>query len=95
MSKVKVEDIARVIVHWSESELINDRLGCDDNSDIEKELSVIDLEILIDDAANAINSGYDKISITIIMKSGIVWANQSKFHLTKNDNLFSLLNKGQ
>lgn len=95
MSRIKVEDIARVIVHWSESDVINERLGCDDNYDIEKEISVVDLEMLIEDAAEAISSGYDKTSMTIVMKSGLVWANNSKFHITKGDTLYLLLNKGQ
>ena len=95
MSKIKIEDIAKVIIHWSESFLINDTLGCDDNDDIEKEISVTDLETLVVDAAKDISSGYDKTSMTIIMKSGLVWANNSKFHITKGDTLYSLLNKGQ
>ena len=95
MSKIKIEDIGKVIIHWSESFLINDKLGCDDNDDIEKEISVNDLEKLIVDAAKDISSGYDKTSMTIIMKSGLVWASNSKFHITKGDTLYSLLNKGQ
>lgn len=95
MSKIKIEDIEKVIIHWSESYLINDILGCDDNDDIEKEISVVDLEKLITDAANDISSGYDKTSMTITMKDGLVWADNSKFHITKGDTLYSLLNKGQ
>ena len=57
MSKIKIEDIEKVIIHWSESFLINDTLGCDDNDDIEKEISVTDLEALIVDAAKDISSG--------------------------------------
>jgi len=95
MSKVKIEEIARVIVHWSESELINDRLGCDEFSDIEKEVSVVDLEILISEASKLICCGYDKASLTVVLKSGLVWAKESKFYITKGDTLESLLNKGQ
>lgn len=62
---MKLEDIKSVKVHWSESELINNAIGCDDSGDIEKEITPIEADKLIKDAAKTIRSGYDKTFMTI------------------------------
>lgn len=92
----KLEDIDSVIVHWSESNLINDELGSDENSDIEKTVDPIVLDDLIKRAAKLVGGGYDKTSMSVKLKNGLQWADSCKFYLNSNDSgLLYLLNKGE
>jgi len=92
----KLEDIESIIVHWSESTLINDELGRDDNDDIEKQVDPVAFDDLIRRAAKKVGGGYDKTSLSVKLKSGLQWCEQSKFYLNQNDSgLMNLLNKGE
>ena len=97
MSRIKkIEDIDSIIIHWSESIVINVELGCDDNSDIEKEVTPEKAEALIRKASTNISAGYDKTSMTVKLKDGSVWATESKFYICRGDSdLLSVLNKGE
>lgn len=92
----KLEDIESIIVHWSESNLINDELGCDDNCDIEKQVDPAAFDDLIRRAAKKVGVGYDKTSLSVKLKIGLQWCEQSKFYLNQKDSgLMSMLNKGE
>lgn len=83
---MKIESIKQVYVHWSESGLINDALGCDENCDINKWISPAKADDLIIDAAKQVNSGYDKIVLTIDFHGEIPsgdWQ-YNKFCITKS-----------
>ena len=97
MSKIKdLNDIETIIVHWSESNHINNVLGCDENSDIEKEVDVFTFDSIIQQAAKEVGSGYDKTSLTVKLKSGLQWCRFSKFYLTTDKvDLMGMLNAGQ
>ena len=92
-----LDDIEKIIVHWSESGYINDELGCDDNSDIEKQVNVLILDELIKSASELISGGYDKTSLSIKLKNGLQWCAESKFYITSSNNntLLKLLNAGE
>ena len=94
MSKIKdIGEIESVIVHWSESNVINDELGCNDDCDIEKEVSPQVLDKIIERAAKGVKGGYGKTSLTIKLKSGAVWAEHHKFYLHGGDRgLLSMIN---
>lgn len=97
MSKIdSIDDIETIIVHWSENVLINDEMGCDDNCDINKDIEPRKLDELLARAVKQVNGGYDKTSLTVKLKSGVVWAKESKFYLNREDcGLMSLLLRGQ
>ena len=97
MSKIKsIDDIENIKVHWSESNLINDELGCDDNCDIEKNISPVEFDDLITRAAKKVGGGYDKTSLSVKLKNGTQWCSNSKFYLNAQDScLLDLLNKGE
>lgn len=94
MSKIKsLNDIWSIKVHWSESNLINKELGCDDNSDIEKFVEVERLDKLIKEASGMVGQGYDKTMMTVKLITGLIWADEQKFYLTGvKDSLLKLLN---
>ena len=97
MAKIEnLNDIEEIIVHWSESTHINDALGCDEDGDIEKKVDVFAFDKMVEMASKSVGSGYDKTSLTVKMKSGLLWASESKFYLTRNeDSLLGLLNKSE
>lgn len=97
MSKIKdLGEIDEIVVHWSESALINSELGCDDNCDIEKKVCPFELDDLINRASKLVPPGYDKTNMSITLKNGLKWASEIKFYLTKAEpSLLLLLNKGQ
>ena len=96
MAKINnIDDIDFIVVHWSESTLINDELGCDDNCDIEKDVNPNELDDLVRRASKEVGGGYDKTSLSVKLESGLQWCSESKFYLTsKEDGLLKLLNKG-
>jgi len=96
MSRIEsIEDIDSIKVHWSESSLINEELGCDDDGDIDKWVTPEEMHILIQKAGKLVGSGFDKTSMTIKLKTGDLWANNSKFYIANGDNcLLNVLNKG-
>ena len=97
MSRIeKIEDIDNIKVHWSESQIINDELGFDDNGDIEKIVSPADMQKLIHKAGSHVGCGYDKTSMTVTLRGGLKWATESKFYICAGDNcLLNVLNKGE
>lgn len=97
MSKIKsLDDVKHITVHWSESSVINDELGCDDNCDIEKVLLVDEFSNLLKLAEKEITSGYDKTSLTVTLENDTQWCFESKFYICKGDSdLLAFLNKGQ
>lgn len=97
MAKVNsVDEIESVFVHWSESNLINDELGCDDECDINKLVDPAAFNDLVSRAAKQVGSGYDKTVLTIKLKSGIIWANDVKFYLNaKDESMLTMINRGE
>ena len=97
MSKIKsLNDIESITVHWSESKVINDKLGHDENYDIERQVDVVELAELLTLAEMEITGGYDKTSLTIRLNSGCLWCRESKFYICDGDtDLLTFLNKGQ
>jgi len=92
----KIEYIDSIKVHWSESMIINDELGHDDDGDIEKWVTPGCMQTLIHKAGKDVGCGYDKTSMTIKLKSGLVWASESKFYISQGDDcLMNVLNKGE
>ena len=91
-----LDKIDKIKVHWSESNLINDELGCDDNCDIEKEVAVDLFDDMVKRASKLVETGYDKTSLSVLLKNGKMWAYESKFYLNESTpDLLSLLNKGE
>lgn len=91
-----LDDIESVIVHWSESALINAELNNSDSDDIEAAVNPLDLDNLVARAAMAITIGHDKTSLSVKLKSGLEWCTESKVYIGQNDTgLLSILNKGQ
>lgn len=62
--------INTVFIHWSESTLINDELGCDNNFDINADVSFDSAEDLFNRAAKLVCGGYDKTKLTIVFNNG-------------------------
>ncbi|MFK5951022.1 MAG: hypothetical protein QM500_19895 [Methylococcales bacterium] len=83
---MKLEDIESVFVHWSESRLINDVLGCDDNCDIEKSVEPAEFDKLVIQAASKVGKSNDKTVLTVKLKNGIVYCDNSKCYLNVTNN---------
>lgn len=96
MSKIdSLDSIESVVVHWSESDLINNELG-EDDGDIEKTVTAAELDDLIKRSAQLISTGHDKLSLSIVLKTRTQWCVQSKFYVNSKDlGLLSVINKGQ
>jgi len=96
MAKIEsLNDIESIIVHWSESNLINDELVSDENCDIEKPIDADVFNDIVKRAIARVKSGYDKTSLTVKLKTGGLWADRHKFYICNDDtDLLSLLNKG-
>ena len=87
-------DIAEVVVHWSESEYINEVLGCDDDGDIEKGVDAFAFDSIVKAASKEVGIGYDKTSLSVNLKDGSTWCVEMKFYLTKSKkDLLSLINR--
>ena len=80
-----IDDIATVYVHWSESEYINEKLGCDQFDEINKEVDKLQFDRIIKEAAPLVGVGYDKTALTITMHNGEVHG-EIKFYLTAKKN---------
>ncbi len=93
MQKLKsLDEIKSITVHWSESSLINDELGCNDDGDIEKIVDPVVFDRLIKRAAKEVGIGYDKISLTLTAADGHEWCKECKFYLTaKKTSLLDLI----
>ena len=86
-----IDDIKTVYVHWSESEYINEKLGCDQFDDINKEVDKLQFDRIIKEAAPLVGIGFDKTSLTITMHNGEVH-DEIKFYLTgKKNGLIELI----
>jgi hypothetical protein len=96
MAKINsLDDIAKIKVHWTESDYINESLGVDDDGDIEKIVDASLLNGLIRDACTLVPIGYDKIVLSVKLKDGLQWCDQCKFYLNSNKkDLLTLLNSG-
>jgi len=89
---MELKDIKSILVHWSESALINEELGCNEDDDIEKVVEVKKFDDLIHRASKLVDVGYDKTTLSITMKSGEMLCKQCKFYLTpENDTLLKLI----
>ena len=79
-----LSDVESVFVHWSESVLINDELGHNENTgDIDKQVDPVEFDHLVQRAANGVFSGYDKTKLTVKLKNGEVY-DEVKFYLTQD-----------
>ena len=88
---MKIEDIKRVYVHWSESEHINKVLGSDDSGDINKVVDKYAFHAIVNQAAKEVGMGYDKTALTVAMNDGTIH-DEIKFYLTvKKDSLIKLI----
>lgn len=84
---MKLEDIDKVILHWSESEYINDILGNEDDGDLNKELSPEDADDLIRKAAEKVDYPFDKTVLSIILKNNVFHYNGPiEYYLQGNTN---------
>tara|TARA_R110000744_G_scaffold57010_3_gene120040 strand:- start:3709 stop:3990 length:282 start_codon:yes stop_codon:yes gene_type:complete len=92
---ITLNDIEKIKVHWSESNHINDELGCDDEGDIEKEVDVKTFDLMVLHASKEVCSGYDKTSLSIKLKSGDQWCFESKFYITQRTKSLLDLLKGE
>jgi len=97
MSKIeKLEDIETLIIHWSENGYINNVLDKGGDGDIEKEVDVNEFDTLVKKAVTFIDGGYDKTSISVKLKSGLQWCENSKVYIqSSTTDLLQLLNAGQ
>lgn len=97
MAKIgKLEDIDTFIVHWSESGYINQILNPEDKDDFDKKVDVFEFDEIVKKAVTFINGGYDKTSVSVKLKSGLQWCENSKLYITRETtDLLSLLNAGQ
>lgn len=88
---MELSDIKSVILHWSESSLINKELNPDDLDPIDKVVDPVEFDDLIRRASDEVRGGYDKTSLTVEFHSGVVWK-EIKFYLTsEKDSLVKLL----
>lgn len=85
MKLTNLNEIKTIVVHWSESGLINDELGSDENGDIEKEIEPIVFNKMIKKAAQFVEGGYDKTVLTITLEDGSTWCKECKFYLLRTD----------
>ena len=89
---MKLEDIKKLVVHWSENEHINMTLGVDDNCDIEKEVDVYDFDKMLEVGSRQVAIGYDKTSLSVWTDDGLI-IDDVKFNLTKlKPGLLQLIN---
>jgi len=93
MKLKNLAELESITVHWSESNLINDELGHDDDGDIEKQVDPVIFDDLIKRAAVKVGSGYDKTLLSVTLKNGLPWCLETKFYLNTNTkSLIGLLN---
>jgi len=92
-----LDDIEKIIVHWSESNYINDTLDPLGDGDIEKEVDVLAFDSIIKHASTLVDIGYDKTSLSIKKKGDYNWwCMECKFYITKPRNsLLKLINAGE
>ena len=57
-------------VYWSESTLVNKELRCDNNGDIEQDVSFDDFVELCNRAIKEVDCGYDKTKVRIDFHDG-------------------------
>lgn len=92
----KLDDIESVLVHWTESILINDELGCDERDNIEKLVDAVFFDGIIQRAEKTFGLCYDKISLSVKLKNGALWCRKEKFYLYRGDfGLIELLNRNR
>ena len=86
-----LEEVESIYIHWSESDHINNVLGCDDNCDIEKSVDIATFDSIVKIASEGVGLGYDKTSLSITLKNKVVHKDV-KFYLTSDrDSLLKLL----
>lgn len=72
IENIIIAGITEVFVHWSESGVVNDELGCDENFEINKAVSIEKFEEVAAKAAEAVESGYDKTKVDVRFNDGSV-----------------------
>jgi len=80
---IHLEDIKTVRFQWSESGLINDELGNDEQGDINVDVDAAKADDLIARAAKCVSSGYDKTPLTITLNDGTVWCHKLKYYIVR------------
>lgn len=91
---MELKDIKSVFVHWSESKLINDELGSNDDGDINKEVDPVVFDDLVKRAAALVRTGYDKTSLTVTFHDGRVYGENGGFKcylVPSKNNLLDLI----
>ena len=93
MKLEKLNQIKSVRVHWSENSLINDRLGVNEDDDIEKDVDPMVFNHMLIAAANEAPSlGSDKTVLTVKLIDGSVYCKECKFYLGQETlGLFDLI----
>lgn len=88
-----LSEIKTVYVHWSESSVISEYMGCDECGDIEKNINPVEFDNLIKMAGKKVGGGFDKTVLTIELVSGETWVSDCKFYLKQGYNgLIELIN---
>lgn len=74
-SQLVLAAIESIHVHWSESSLINNEMGCNSNFDIKKTIDLDQFQALISRAAQEVSAGggYDKTKFTVKLRNGSDW----------------------
>lgn len=86
-NKIKsLDEIKNIKVHWSESQIINEELGVDNGSDIEKNIEAVELDLLVKKASSKVGLGYDKTVLTVTLIDESIWCKDRKFYLTNYRN---------
>ena len=91
---MKLSDIKSVLLHWTESELINQELNQEDVDRIDKYVDPVEFDDLIRRASALVPSGYDKTCLTVEFHDGTIYGKYGgcKFYLVPGkDSLIKLI----
>lgn len=84
INQVIKASIKEVFVFWSESTLINNEMGADENFDINKAVSIDEFNVLAVKAAQLVEGGYDKTKVKVIFHDGNEF--NCRLDITKGNN---------
>lgn len=70
IEKIIKASVKEVFVFWSESNLVNDRLGCKESAEINKAVSLAEFEKVANEAAQFVEFGYDKTKVEVRFHDG-------------------------
>lgn len=76
--------IKEVYVYYSESNVVNDMLGCNEHFNINRAVTLKEFDEVIKAAAQAVESGYDKTRIDVVFHTGEKVA--LRLDIAKNNN---------